>query len=157
MIAAVNFLASLVSIGTVRVAGRRTLLLLGHFSVALCHLMIGLFIILESGTGVLVMCCVFMFVYQNTCEPIGQVYVTETCCDIALGCNTQVLWLVILVESLMTETLMASPLKPEGVFILFGIFSMLAVGFEWVFVAETLGLSEREKKSLYTPGEPWGR
>ena len=57
----------------------------------------------------------------------------------------------------MTETLMASPLKPEGVFILFGIFSMLAVGFEWVFVAETLGLSEREKKSLYTPGEPWGR
>lgn len=52
---------------------------------------------------------------------------------------------------------MESPLKPEGVFILFGIFSMLAFGFEWMFVAETQGLSEREKKYLYTPGMPFGR
>lgn len=47
---------------------------------------------------------------------------------------------------------MDSTLKPEGVFILFGIFSMLAVGFEWYLVGETLGLSERQKKSLYQPG-----
>ena len=52
---------------------------------------------------------------------------------------------------------MESPLKPEGVFILFGMFSMLAVGFEWLFVAETQGLSEREKKNLYLPGMPFGR
>ena len=96
MIALVNFMASLVSIGTVRMAGRRTLLLIGHFSVALCHLLIGLFIILGYGWGVLTMTCVFMFVYQNTCEPVGQIYVTETCTDIALGVSTQILWLVIL-------------------------------------------------------------
>ena len=47
------------------------------------------------------------------------------------------MWVVILIESLTTESLMESSLKPEGVFILFGIFSMLAVGFEWCFVAET--------------------
>lgn len=137
MIAMVNFMASLVSIATVRMAGRRTLLLTGHFTVALCHLMIGLFIILGQGWGVLTMTCVFMFVYQNTCEPVGQIYVTETCTDIALGVSTQILWLVILIESLVTELLIESPLKPEGVFILFGMFSMLAVGFEWYFVAET--------------------
>ncbi len=157
MIASVNFFASFVSIITVRLAGRRTLLLGGHFIVALCHLMIGLFIILESSTGVICMTCVFMFVYQNTCEPVGQIYQTEICSDIALGVSTQVLWIVILLESLTTETLMDSPLKPEGVFILFGIFSMLAVGFEWFFVAETQGLSEREKKNLYLPGMPYGR
>ena len=44
-------------------------------------------------------------------------------------------------------------LKPEGVFILFGIFSMLAVSFEWVFVAETYHLSEIDKKSVYVPGK----
>ena len=77
---------------------------------------------------------------------------TETCSDIALGVSTQILWLVILLESLTTESLMESSLKPEGVFILFGIFSMLAVGMEWYFVAETKGLSEREKKNVYTPG-----
>lgn len=77
---------------------------------------------------------------------------TETCSDIALGVNTQILWVVILIESMTTESLMESPLKPEGVFILFGIFSMLAVALEWQFVAETMGLSEREKKNLYMPG-----
>lgn len=63
MIATVNFLSSLVSIGTVRLAGRRTLLLIGHFSVALCHLLIGLFIILGQSWAVLTMTCVFMFAY----------------------------------------------------------------------------------------------
>ena len=63
LIAAVNFIASFVSIGTVKLAGRRTLLLGGHFTVALCHLLIGIFIIIESCYGVLIMTCVFMFVY----------------------------------------------------------------------------------------------
>ena len=63
IIAAVNFIASFISIGTVRIAGRRTLLLGGHFLVALCHLLIGLFIILGSGHGVIIMTCLFMFVY----------------------------------------------------------------------------------------------
>ena len=102
--------------------------------------------------GVLCMTCVFMFVYQNTCEPVGQIYVTETCSDIALGVSTLVMWCVILLMSLTTESLMGSALRPEGVFIMFGICSMLAVGFEWYFVAETLGMSEREKKSMYMPG-----
>ena len=69
-----------------------------------------------------------------------------------MGVSTQIMWVVILIESLTTESLMESSLKPEGVFILFGIFSMLAVGFEWFFVAETKGLSEREKKAIYIPG-----
>ena len=67
------------------------------------------------------------------------------------------MWVVILIESLTTESLMESSLKPEGVFILFGIFSMLAVGFEWFFVAETKGLTEFEKKAIYIPGQPYGR
>jgi len=85
------------------------------------------------------------------------VYATEICSDIALGVTTQILWLVILIQSCTTEILMDSMLKPEGVFILFGIFSMLAVGFEWYLVGETLGLSERQKKSLYQPGNEYGR
>ena len=52
---------------------------------------------------------------------------------------------------------MNSSLKPEGVFILFGIFSMLAVSLEWHFVAETKNLSECDKKNIYMPGELYGR
>ena len=82
---------------------------------------------------------------------------TETCSDIALGVSTQILWLVILVESVVTESLMQSALKPQGVFFMFGFFSACAVVFEYFFVAETKGLSEREKKGLYYPGAPYGR
>ena len=65
--------------------------------------------------------------------------------------------MVILVESLVTETLMESSLKPHGVFFMFGFFSACAVIFEYFCVAETKGLSEREKKGLYCPGAPYGR
>ena len=40
---------------------------------------------------------------------------------------------------------------------MFGFFSACAVVFEYFFVAETKGLSEREKKGLYYPGAPYGR
>ena len=48
-------------------------------------------------------------------------------------------------------------MKPHGVFFMFGFFSACAVVFEYFFVAETKGLSEREKKALYCPGAPYGR
>ena len=83
-----NFIASFISIGTVKLAGRRTLLLTGHFFVAICHILIGLFIFLEKDWAVICTTCVFMFVYQNSCEPISIIYVTETCSDIALGVST---------------------------------------------------------------------
>ena len=46
LIAAVNFLASFVSIASVRIFGRRPLLLFGHTGVAICHTLIGIFVIL---------------------------------------------------------------------------------------------------------------
>ena len=71
LIAAVNFLASFVSIASVRIFGRRPLLLFGHTGVAICHTLIGIFVIIGQGEAVLVTTCIFMFIYQNTCEPIG--------------------------------------------------------------------------------------
>ena len=63
IIAGVNFVASAVSIGTVRMIGRRPLLLLGHLGVAFCHLSIGLSIVMDEGMGVLIMTCLFMIIY----------------------------------------------------------------------------------------------
>ena len=52
---------------------------------------------------------------------------------------------------------MESALKPYGVFFILCIFSFIAFIFEYKTVAETSGLSEREKKELYIPGAPYGR
>ena len=157
IIAAVNFVASIASIATVRAFGRRPLLIFGHVGVAVCHGLLGLFIVSGHGLAVLITMCLFMIIYQNTCEPVGQVYVTEVCSDIALGISTQVLWLVIFVESLITETLMKSSLTPQGVFFVCSCLSVVAAVWEYFYVAETKGCSEREKKSLYIPGARFGR
>ena len=63
LIAAVNFLASFMSICIVKLLGRRPLLLLGHSGVAICHLFIGFFIMNGYGVGVLIMTCIFMIIY----------------------------------------------------------------------------------------------
>ena len=74
-----------------------------------------------------------------------------------MGVNTQILWLVILIESLFMESLTKSWLRPYGVFFMFSMFSFMALFFEYRMVAETVGLSEREKKELYIPGSQYGR
>ena len=40
---------------------------------------------------------------------------------------------------------------------MFSIFSLAAVFFVYFFVAESKGLSDRDKKALYVPGKPFGR
>ena len=40
---------------------------------------------------------------------------------------------------------------------MFAIFSLAAVFFVYFFVAESKGLSDRDKKALYVPGKPFGR
>ena len=40
---------------------------------------------------------------------------------------------------------------------MFAIFSLAAVFFVYFFVAESKGLSDRDKKALYVPGAPFGR
>ena len=40
---------------------------------------------------------------------------------------------------------------------MFGVFSVAAVFFVYFFMAESKGLSDREKKALYVPGAKFGR
>ena len=82
---------------------------------------------------------------------------TEVCCDIAMGFADSVLWLVILAETLTTKPLMESAIGSQGVFFMFGIFCAMGALFNYCFVAETKGLSELERKSLYIPGAKYGR
>ena len=71
ILCSVNFVASFVSILTVRMFGRRTLLIWGQAGSAVCLLLIGFFTILGFNTGVLGMIFLFVFIYQNTVEPCG--------------------------------------------------------------------------------------
>jgi len=44
-------------------------------------------------------------------------------------------------------------LGPSGVFFMFAGFSMVATLYMWVYVRETKGLSDKEKKEIYRYGK----
>ena len=85
LVATANLLASFTSIFTVRKFGRRTLLLVGHFSIFVSYMLMGTFVITSIDYGVLVMICVFLFCYQNSSGVVAWLYAVETCTDISLG------------------------------------------------------------------------
>jgi hypothetical protein len=63
VLCAVNFIASGIAIKTVGIWGRRTLLVLGQGTCAVCLILVGFFSIIEFSYGVLGMIFLFVFVY----------------------------------------------------------------------------------------------
>lgn len=57
----------------------------------------------------------------------------------------------IVILSLVTEPLMDSKLHPSGVFYLLAFFSFCGVFFVYFWFKETMGLTEKQKKSVYSP------
>ena len=99
------------------------------------------------------MMILFISIYVITNGPIIWLYVSEIVSDTALGLCLFVLWSVILLLSFFTSPLMDSALHPEGVFWIFSISSFGGAVFAHFYVKETSGLSDKQKKMLYMPGE----
>ena len=74
----------------------------------------------------------------------------------ALGTGGMVIFGVILFEAYTAFTFI-NWLHPSGFFIMYGVFSSIAFLFTYHFIAETKGLTDKEKKELYIPGAKWGR
>ena len=83
---------------------------------------------------------------------MAWIYTAETTIDAALGMCLftlwfTVTWLVLVCPPLMSE----DSIGPTNVFWLFSGISFVATIYVWFFIKESKGLTEREKKLLYTP------
>ena len=108
----VNFLSACLCILSMRFFGRRTLLLVGHIGICLSYFFMAIFTITGADYGVLAMLCSFLLIYQNTSGPVAWAYAAETCCDVSPGVSLLVLYSVVLLLSLTTNSLMDSKLQP---------------------------------------------
>ncbi len=118
--------------------------------IAVCHIFIGIFAATTNDLAVVIMMSIFMVAYVITNGPIIWLYVSEIVSDAALGFCLFVLWSFVLLLSLSTNFLMESFLRPQGVFWIFGAFSLGGAYFNYQFAKETHGLSDKEKKTLYS-------
>ena len=98
---------------------------------------------------------VFLFVYQNTSSSVAWIYTTETGIDAGLGFCLFTLWGTVFVLSLVCPLLMSDPedggIGQSNVFFMLGGFAIVAVFYVQFFMIETRGLTDKQKKELFTP------
>lgn len=78
-------------------------------------------------------------------------YAAEVAVDTALGLCVLALFLSLLEKAITMEFMVHSAMGPQGMFFLLGGITLLGAIFVAVYIKETKGLSDKEKKSLYTP------
>ncbi len=78
-------------------------------------------------------------------------YTSEVTVDTGLGFGTFGIKFTGLIISLTTEYIMDSPLQPHGAFWLFAGITWAGAVFMGLFMKETRGLTDKQKKELYRP------
>jgi len=155
LVGVINMFSSLISTQTVKFFGRRTLVVWGHMFIAIIHCSIGLLNNAGNDIGVLVMLLMFLFVYQNTSGPVAWLYAAETTIDAALGICLLTLWGTVFILSLVCPILMSDPkdggLGQSNVFFMLSGLAVLGSLYSYFALVETRGLSDKEKKLIFTP------
>ena len=124
----------------------------GHLGMAVTHGLVGYCNHKGIDVGVIVGILVFLIVYQNSSGPVAWLYATETTIDAAFGFCLLVLWGTVFVLSLVCPILMKDDsLGPSNVFYLFAGLSFVGSVFCGTILVETQGLSDKEKKLIFTP------
>ena len=100
---------------------------------------------------VLISMLIFIFIWQNTTGCVAWLYCSEVAVDVVLGFVGFTAYFVIFLLTLTTQFMMESELlRPWGTFWLFGICSLTASLWMHVCVKETKGLTDKEKKELFS-------
>ncbi len=77
-------------------------------------------------------------------------YAAETVIDIALGISILVLYGSAFILSVITPILMEDDMMgPSNVFFMLSGFSLFGALYTFCFIKETLGLTDKQKKTLY--------
>jgi len=118
-----NFLGSVAAYFTVNNFGRRSILLQGHFFMALFHILLGISILLQWNMIAVAMVLLFVFTFQITEGPVLWIYSAEVCYDSAFGVVNFSLFFNMFIISIGTEYLLAG-LGPSGTFFFFGVASL---------------------------------
>ena len=130
--------------------GRRTLLVSGQIGVALPLFAAGVCLIYEYAITSFILICSFIFVYQFTLASVAWLYIPEVTVDKATGfCMTS--QFIFMLQLSLTFEYQLSSIGIQGNMWLFGGVSLLGFLFMLLFVKESRGLTDRQKKQLYLP------
>ena len=82
---------------------------------------------------------------------VAFLYISEVCVDVAAGLVLGVMFLALTISMLTFELKIESSLDIHGTIWLYAAFTFIGFIFCLFFMRETRGLSDLEKKTLYSP------
>ena len=103
----------------------------------ICHLLIGLFILINWNNMALAAILAFLFCFQNTSGAITWLYCSEVAVDSALGFVGTSGYAAIFVLTLTINPLMDSSIGQAGTFFIFGIISLIGAVWCYIYLKET--------------------
>ena len=112
---------------------------------------VAIFQIYDMSIPLIVALCVFITSFQFSQGPIAWMYAAEVAVDTALGLCILALFLSLLEKAITMEFMVHSAMGPQGMFFLLGGITLVGALFVAIYIKETKGLSDKEKKQLYTP------
>ena len=143
-----GFIGAFLANFTVYFLSRRQVFLIGHACMGVFLLGVAVFIVEAEGNLVLLSMCFFVISLQSSNGSAFWVYAAEVCCDAAMGVCLFVLWGILVIQSLLAETLI-DLLSIQGLFYGLAGFQVVTCLVLFCVMKESKGLSAEEKKKLY--------
>lgn len=145
-----DFTGGVIAIFAMHTFGRKTMLIIGHAMMGIMELGAGAFF--QAALPVPMYICLngFILSFSLTSGPVTWLYISECTVDTATGLVVLGLYTSCMQQVLSMEFLMGSEdFGLSGTFYLFGFENFLCVIFLILFVKETRGHTDAEKKMLY--------
>lgn len=149
-----DFCGGVIAIFLMHKFGRKSMLIFGHAMMGLMELGAGTFF--QANLPVFMYLCLngFILSFSMTSGPVTWLYISECTVDTATGLVVLGLYTSCMQQVLSMEFLMGSEnFGLAGTFYLFGFENLLCVIFLILFVEETRGHTDAEKKMLYVSKE----
>ena len=146
-----NAIPALIAILTIQMFGRRTIYITGQFFMALSLFLCGYSILMGWNLASFISLCLLVSWYQLSQGSVAWLYVAEVTVDAASGFSAAAKFINLMIISFTFEYMLNSAMKVHGAIWYFAGMSILGFFFCLCFVRETRGLTDLEKKMLYSP------
>lgn len=146
-----SVLGALISVYIILVCTRRQLFIGGHLVMMVMLGIVAISIQLAWPNFCLACMCIFVIVFQSTNGAAFWIYAAEVVHDSALGLCVSTLMMTLLIQSLVSPSIIRSSFGVLGLFYFFCGFQAFTCAILFFFMKETKGLSTEQKINLYKP------
>ena len=148
---AVSPISAAMAIPLLQFVGRRKIFIWGKFWMSLFLFMTGLSTLNEWYTVAFTCIILYTVVFQMTDGSVSWLYVAEVAVDSATGFAFAGQFFNAILVAITFEYMINSVLSVHGSLWFYAILTFIGFILSVIFLRETRGLTDKEKKSLYTP------